>query len=92
MVNLVWDQAIKRKYKKIFTLNIELKKSFWEAMSIFSQNPFDPKLRTHKLTGKLKGLWSFSVSYNYRVIFRFIVRLKFQKRSELKFASRTIPR
>ena len=72
MVNLVWDQAFKRKYKKIFTLNIELKKSFWEAMSVFSQNPFDPKLRTHKLTGKLQGLWSFSVSYNYRVIFRFI--------------------
>ena len=72
MVNLVWDQAFKRKYKKIFTLNIELKKSFWEAMSIFSQNPFDSKLRTHKLTGKLKGLWSFSLSYDYRVIFRFI--------------------
>lgn len=67
MVNLVWDQAFKRKYKKIFTLNTELKKSFWEAMSSFSQNPFDPKLRTHKLTGKLKGLWSFSVSYNCRI-------------------------
>lgn len=72
MVNLVWDQAFKRKYKKIFTLNIELKKSFWQAMSIFSQNPFDPKLRTHKLPGKLKGLWSFSISYDCRVIFRFI--------------------
>ena len=72
MVNLVWDQAFKRKYKKIFTLNIALKKSFWQAMSIFSQNPFDPKLRTHKLTGKLKGLWSFSISYDCRVIFRFI--------------------
>jgi addiction module RelE/StbE family toxin len=71
MVNLVWDQAFKRKYKKIFTLNIELKKSFWQAISIFSQNPFDPKLRTHKLTGKLKGLWSFSISYDCRVIFRF---------------------
>ena len=72
MVNLFWDQAFKRKYKKIFTLNIELKKSFWQAMSIFSQDPFDPKLRTHKLTGKLKGLWSFSISYDCRVIFRFI--------------------
>ena len=72
MINLVWDQAFKRKYKKIFTLNAELKKNFWEALSSFSQNPFDPKLRTHKLTGKLKGLWSFSVSYDCRVIFRFI--------------------
>jgi hypothetical protein len=43
------------------------------------------------LTGKHKGLCSFSVYYECRVIFRFIVRLKFQKRSELKFASRTIP-
>jgi len=72
MVNLVWDQAFKRKYKKKFSTNIDLKKNFWEAMSSFSQNPFDPKLRTHKLTGKLKGLWSFSVSYDCRVIFRFI--------------------
>jgi addiction module RelE/StbE family toxin len=72
MVNLIWDQPFKRKYKKVFTVNIELKKNFWEAISNFSQNPFDPKLRTHKLTGKLKGLWSFSVSYDCRVIFRFI--------------------
>jgi addiction module RelE/StbE family toxin len=72
MVNIVWDQAFKKKYKKIFTLNTELKISFWEAISRFSQNPFDTKLRTHKLTGKLKGLWSFSVSYDCRVIFRFI--------------------
>ena len=72
MVNLVWDQAFKRKYKKTFSVNTELKKNFWEAISSFSQNPFDPKLRTHKLTGKLKGLWSFSVAYDCRVIFRFI--------------------
>ena len=34
---------------------------------------FDPeKLRTHKLTGQLNELWSFSIEYDLRVIFYFI--------------------
>lgn len=34
-------------------------------------DPFDPRLRTHKLSGKLEGLWSFSVEFDVRVIFYF---------------------
>lgn len=30
-----------------------------------------PGLRLHKLTGRLAGFWSISVSGNWRVIFRF---------------------
>ena len=41
-------------------------------MELFSKNPFNPRLRTHKLTGKLEGLWAFSVDYDYRIIFKFI--------------------
>jgi hypothetical protein len=36
-------------------------------------DPFDLKLRTHKLSGKLKGLWSFSLDYNLRVVFYFTI-------------------
>ena len=36
------------------------------------EKPFNPKLRTHKLTGRLEGLWAFSVSYDHRVIFKFL--------------------
>jgi len=36
---------------------------------IFRENILDPRLKTHKLHGKLKNLWSFSVSGQYRVIF-----------------------
>lgn len=39
---------------------------------LFKQNPFAQILRTHKLTGKLEGFWSFSVNYQDRIIFRFI--------------------
>jgi Uncharacterized protein conserved in bacteria len=43
-------------------------------MELFSKNPFNPKLRTHKLTGRLEGLWAFSVAYDCRVIFRFLTK------------------
>ena len=39
---------------------------------MFCKNPFDPILHTHKLKGKLVGAWSYSVNYEYRVLFRFI--------------------
>jgi len=39
---------------------------------MFAKDPFQSRLRTHKLTGKLDGLWAFSVSYDCRVIFKFL--------------------
>jgi mRNA-degrading endonuclease YafQ of YafQ-DinJ toxin-antitoxin module len=33
--------------------------------------PFDSSLTTHKLSGKLKNCWSFSVDYDARVLFYF---------------------
>ncbi len=39
---------------------------------LFRSNPFALQLRTHKLKGRLNGLWAFSIDYKYRVIFEFI--------------------
>ena len=39
---------------------------------LFRTNPFDARLRTHKLSGALRGFWSFSIDYRYRIIFEFI--------------------
>ena len=36
---------------------------------IFKANPLHPSLRLHQLHGELKGLWSLSISSNYRIIF-----------------------
>ena len=38
---------------------------------LFKQDQFYPSLKTHPLKGELKGLFSFSVNYQYRVLFRF---------------------
>ena len=37
----------------------------------FRKNPFDKSLKTHKLSGKLKDYYSFSIDYQHRIIFEF---------------------
>lgn len=38
---------------------------------IFIENPFDPRLKTHKLKGELAEFYSFSISYHFRIVFHF---------------------
>ena len=40
----------------------------------FQRDVFDPRLKTHKLKGELQGYWSYSINYQYRVLFRFLKR------------------
>lgn len=42
-----------------------------ERTVLFQRNPFDSRLHTHKLHGKLKNLWSFSIDGKYRILFQF---------------------
>jgi len=61
-------------FEKIFRKRIKgtaYEVLFWETLDLFIKDPFDDRLRTHKLSGKLKSLWSFSVDYNLRVVFFF---------------------
>lgn len=49
-----------------------VKKAFLKKESLFFDNPFHPVLETHKLHGKYKDYWSFTVIGQYRVMFRFM--------------------
>lgn len=43
-----------------------------EKERIFRQNPFDPRLKTHKLSGKDKNCWAFWITDVYRIKFMFL--------------------
>lgn len=43
-----------------------------KKIQLFLKDPFAPPLKTHKLLGKLKNYWSFSVNYRVRILFEFI--------------------
>lgn len=52
-------------------LDFPVKKTTVGKIDLFLANPYSPGLKTHKLSGKLKDYWSFSVSYGLRILFRF---------------------
>ncbi|MGL6022599.1 MAG: type II toxin-antitoxin system RelE/ParE family toxin [Chitinophagaceae bacterium] len=61
-------------FKKRFSKKIaktKLEDLFWLKLQLFINDPFDDILKTHKLSGKLTGLWSFSLDYSIRVVFYF---------------------
>lgn len=70
---IAFDTSFKRSFKSYRKRlsNKELDK-LRKALLIFKKDPFDPRLKTHKLKGNLKNYWSFSISYSDRILFRFL--------------------
>lgn len=65
-MNLFSSQNFKRKYKK---LSKEVKMKAEKQEEIFVANPFDTRLKTHKLHGKDKEYWTYSVDHKIRIKF-----------------------
>lgn len=72
MTEIVPSSAFRKAFKRKIRGNTNLEARFRERVTIFQEDPFDPKLRTHRLSGPLKGLWSFSIDYDVRVVFSFL--------------------
>ncbi len=68
-MNIEYSPKFAKQFKK---LPKEVKESAIECEKLFRVNPFDPKLKTHKLHGTMKDYWAFSISYSYRVGFTFV--------------------
>ena len=59
-------------FKKAFLgLPSSLRRKAIKKEKIFFKNPFDQRLKTHKLHGRLKNQCSFSVDKKNRIIFIF---------------------
>ncbi|HEY4523114.1 MAG TPA: type II toxin-antitoxin system mRNA interferase toxin, RelE/StbE family [Candidatus Paceibacterota bacterium] len=63
----------RRSYKN---LDSQLRQLADERITLFRYSPLDPRLDTHRLHGKLKKQWSFSVDRRYRVLFEFLDKKK----------------
>lgn len=58
--------------KQFKKLTPQIQKQAIKAEKLFKKDPFSPKLKTHKLSGRLEGLWAFSINYSDRIIFEFM--------------------
>ncbi|HAZ47895.1 MAG TPA: type II toxin-antitoxin system mRNA interferase toxin, RelE/StbE family [Cyanobacteria bacterium UBA11369] len=54
----------------------ELVERFQEKFSLFTKEPFHPSLRTHSLSGNLEGYWALSITYEHRLVFKFMSESK----------------
>lgn len=67
-MEIIYTSKFEREYKK---LPNKIKLLAEKKEIVFRKNPFEQNLDTHKLHGRLKDFWSFSVGFKYRIIFEF---------------------
>jgi len=64
------SRNFENKLKKFLSKRKELKNILKEKLEILQKNPFDPRLKTHKLSGKLKDFYAFWLTYEYRIVIK----------------------
>lgn len=60
-----------KSYSKLIKRNPQLKSKINYVFDLLSEDPFFPSLKSHKLGGRMKDLWSCSVASDCRIIFCF---------------------
>jgi addiction module RelE/StbE family toxin len=68
---LSWSKGFQRGFKRAIRKNCELQERIFSTLETLSKEPFRPDLKTHKLHGKLSGLWACEVEYDCRIVFAF---------------------
>lgn len=71
MRSLVWGSSFARAFKRITRGNPDVTSRVRDVLRLLSEDPFSPKLRTHKLKGRLSDSWACWIDYEYRIVFDF---------------------
>lgn len=67
------ESKLSNNFRKSFRkLHSRIQEKTAEKISIFEQNPFNPRLDAHKLHGEGQEIWAFSVTKYYRIKFIFL--------------------
>jgi len=69
---LLRSKAFIRAAKQKTARNKDAVKQLCQALDMLRSDPYDPRLKTHKLKGELAGHLACSAGYDLRIIFRFV--------------------
>jgi mRNA-degrading endonuclease YafQ of YafQ-DinJ toxin-antitoxin module len=64
---LVWTAGFTRSAEKFNEHHRELRHKFADVLRDLESDPFQPHLRYHHLSGKLKGTQTVSITHEYRI-------------------------
>ncbi|MCE1225750.1 MAG: type II toxin-antitoxin system mRNA interferase toxin, RelE/StbE family [Geobacteraceae bacterium] len=67
MYTLVWTTGFTRAAKKFTEQHHGLRSKFTTILHDLEVDPFQPHLKYHHLTGKLKGIQAVSLTHSYRI-------------------------
>ncbi|MBI2639688.1 MAG: type II toxin-antitoxin system YoeB family toxin [Candidatus Sungbacteria bacterium] len=67
-MQIYYSSKFEREYRR---LSKGIKMLAEEKEKAFRKNPFHPMLNTHKLQGRLKEYWAFSIDAKHRIVFEF---------------------
>jgi len=68
MYALVWTAAFTRSAESFVQHHPELRTKLAAVLHDLESDPFQPHLKYHLLSGKLKGFQAVSLTYSYRII------------------------
>lgn len=73
MYTLVWTSGFTRAAEKFVKHHPELRNKFASVLRELESDPFQPHLKFHPLTGKLKGIQSVSITHSYRITLTVVI-------------------
>jgi mRNA-degrading endonuclease YafQ of YafQ-DinJ toxin-antitoxin module len=61
-----------RSAKRLVRKQPDLAEDLRAALGLLTEDAFDPRLKCHKLKGRLAGSWACSAGYDLRIVFQFV--------------------
>jgi len=73
---LLPSKAFVRSARRFSQKHPELRSELELTLELLASDAFHPRLKTHKLKGKLGGSWACSAGYDVRIVFQFVEHAK----------------
>ena len=61
--------VVQKEVENIFQRNRKLANRIEKQIALFEEDPRHPSLRTHKLSGSMKNMWSISITMSIRMVY-----------------------
>ncbi len=65
---LIYPDSYIRRARKFLRKHTDIHGQYEKTLRLLELDPFHPSLRTHKLEGRLQGLFSISINMSYRIV------------------------
>ena len=71
---LVFTLQYEKRARRFLKRHPDLESAYLKSLRLLEANPFHPSLRLHRLSGRLDGLHSVSITISYRITLEFVIK------------------